>query len=171
MESTLGSKLLIGETRAKMRALPAGCVHCVATSPPYWGLRDYGIPPVEWSDGSLAVFGLEKTPEEFITHAVEVFGDVRRILRDDGVVFLNLGDSYNAGGRVGHGTREGHKQGTNQGTVAATDNERPNVPGLKDGDLMNMPHRVVEALQADGWYWRSTIVWAKRSPMPESING
>lgn len=164
------NRLIIDECRAGMRTLPAGCVQCCVTSPPYWGLRDYGIAPVEWESGPPCVFGLEPTPELFVQHAVEVFRDVRRILRDDGVLFLNLGDSYNAfNGGAGPSSALSVRQSS----------ERPDLPtgyglknkSLKPGDLCNIPHRVAAALQADGWYWRSTIIWSKRSPMPESISG
>lgn len=153
-----------------MRSMPAGCVHCVKTSPPYWGLRDYGIPPSDWANGWNGVYGLEPTPEMFIENSVEVFGDVRRILRDDGVLFLNLGDSYNAyNGGAGPSSALSQTQSA----------ERPALEtgyglknkGLKPGDLCNVPHRVATALQADGWFWRSTIIWGKRSPMPESVSG
>mgnify|MGYP001594673112 CR=1 FL=1 len=158
MESTLGSKLLIGETRDQMRALPPGCVQCVVTSPPYFGMRDYGIPPVEWADGSMAVLGLEKTPQEFITHMVEVFQAVKRVLRDDGVCFINLGDSYcsQPAGNFGPGMSAPADGGAYRSNKASMNWREI---GYKPGDLMNIPHRVAEALQKDGWYWRSTIVW------------
>ena len=152
-----------------MRALPERCAQCVVTSPPYWGLRDYGTAPVAWADGTTAVLGLEPTPEEFIAHLVEVFRDVRCVLRDDGTLFVNMGDSYAADGKWG---------GTTGGMQSyLPDNDRKlcgrqkRLTGLQSGNLCNIPHRVAAALQADGWHWRSTIVWAKRSPMPESISG
>lgn len=161
-------RIIIGETREAMRAMPAGSVHCVVTSPPYWGLRDYGIPGVDWADGWHGVFGLEPTPEQFITHAVEIFRDVRRVLRDDGTLWLNLGDSYAQDTKWGGQTGGKHAKGLHGTTMIGRNRT---TSGRKDGELCNLPHRVAEALSADGWFWRSTIIWAKRSPMPESISG
>lgn len=176
--TTLNSGLQVGDCRQLMRAMPAKSIHCVVTSPPYWAQRDYEIEPVDWADGTSAVLGLEETPEAFVAHLVEVFQEVRRVLRDDGVVFLNLGDSYAQGPKGNSGTlRPGDKQTTNSGSHATrrgamiSPTRTKHLPGLKPGDLLNMPHRVAAALQADGWYWRSTIVWHKRSPMPESVSG
>lgn len=140
--------------------LPDESVNCVVTSPPYWGLRDYGV------DGQI---GLESTPDAFVAKMVEVFRNVRRVLRDDGTLWLNLGDSYNAAGRVGHGSRDPKfKQATNRASAASVDECRPSDPGLKPKDLIGIPWRVALALQADGWYLRSDIIWHKPNPMPES---
>ena len=100
---------------------------------------------------------------------VGVFREVRRVLRDDGTLWLNLGDSYNAAGRKGHGTRTGFKQSTNRASAAGHDNSRPNVAHLKEKDLIGIPWRVAFALQADGWYLRQDIIWHKPNPMPESV--
>ena len=127
-------------------------VQMCVTSPPYFGLRDYG------HDGQI---GLEATPDEFVAAMVEVFGLVRELLRDDGVLWLNLGDSYNAAGRNGHGTRQGFKQGTNRASSWKHDNCRPSVETLKPKDLIGIPWRVAFALQADGWYLRREIIWHK----------
>jgi DNA modification methylase len=123
-------------------------------------LRDYGV------DGQL---GLESTPEEYVAKMVEVFREVRRVLRDDGTVWLNLGDSYNAAGRVGHGTSIGYKQRTNRASALGADHTRPSAGALKEKDLVGIPWRVAFALQADGWYLRSDIIWAKPNPMPEPV--
>jgi DNA modification methylase len=141
--------------------IPDQAVQCVVTSPPYWGLRDYGV------EGQI---GLEKTPEEFITKMVEVFREVRRVLRDDGTVWLNLGDAYTADGR-GQSSTMGPKSGTFHGQIKQF---HPLTPfklnhGLKQKDLIGMPWRVAFALQADGWYLRSDIIWSKPNPMPESV--
>lgn len=129
-------------------------VHTVVTSPPYFGLRDYG------HDGQI---GLEPTPDEFVEALVEVFREVRRVLRDDGTVWLNLGDSY-AASRSYQVTPTKHKN---------LDFGRSNafkVPeGLKPKDLIGIPWRVAFALQADGWYLRQDIIWHKPNPMPESV--
>ena len=153
-------RILVGDVIDGLRSLPDAIVHCCVTSPPYWGLRDYGV------DGQI---GLESSPDAYVSKMVEVFREVRRVLRDDGTLWLNIGDSYNAAGRTGHGTRVGYKQSTNRASNTGADNCRPNVEGLKPKDLCMIPWRVALALQADGWYLRSVIVWAKKSPMPESV--
>jgi hypothetical protein len=149
-----------GDCRAVLAELPAESVHCVVTSPPYWGLRDYGDP------GQL---GLEPTPEEYVANMVAVFRPVSRVLRADGTVWLNLGDSYAV-------TRAGAAYGWTNGQTSTRDAETmaayksPGLPpGLKPKDLVGIPWRVAFALQADGWYLRSDIIWAKPNPMPESV--
>ena len=127
-------------------------VHCCVGSPPYWKLRDYGEPDQ---------LGLEATPEAYVAALVAVFREVKRVLRDDGVIFVVLGDSYNAAGRHGHGTRTGTKQGTNRASAAGQDLHRPTAPTLKPKDLVGIPWRVAFALQADGWWLRSDIIWEK----------
>lgn len=149
--------LHIGDVMAVLPTLPERSVHTVVTSPPYFALRSYL--PKGHADKDKEI-GSEPTPEAFIATMVAVFREVRRVLRDDGALWLNLGDGYSAGGRVGHGTRQGYKQQTNVGTIVATDIDRPQ--GGESGQLLNIPHRVAEALRADGWIWRQTIVWAKR---------
>ncbi len=154
-------KILQGDCREVIKTLPAESVNCCVTSPPYWGLRDYGC------EGQI---GLESTPEEYVGKLVEVFREVRRVLQDDGTLWLNLGDSYASGGRDGHGKRVGYKQQTNRGMCGEADPRRaPQPDGLKPKDLVGIPWRVAFALQADGWYLRSDIIWAKPNPMPESV--
>lgn len=168
------NKLIVGECRAVMRALPERSVQCVVTSPPYWGLRDYGLPPVAWSDGWSGCYGLEPNPEMFIGHTLEVFREVRRILRDDGTLFMNFGDSYSAGTtaeRNPSANHGGNGYGKHGYWINENNTHRVNDPSRKTGELLNLPHKIAEALSADGWYWRSTIIWAKRAPMPESISG
>ena len=148
--------ILIGDVRQKLKELPDKSVHCCVTSPPYFGLRDYG------EDGQI---GLEDTPEQFVANMIEVFREVWRVLRDDGTLWLNLGDSYSGSGKGP------------AGNLGATHNERwlehkhsaivPN--GLKPKDLIGIPWRVAFALQADGWYLRQDIIWHKPNPMPESV--
>jgi len=137
-----------------------GSVQTCVTSPPYFGLRNYGV------EGQL---GLEQTPDEYVANMVEVFRAVRDVLADDGTLWLNIGDSYNAAGRTGHGTRVGFKQGTNRASAEGADNCRPSVDGLKPKDLIGIPWRVAFALQADGWFLRQDIIWHKPNPMPESV--
>jgi len=134
-------------------------VHTVVTSPPYFGLRDYG------HDGQI---GLEPTPEEFVAALVEVFREVRRVLRDDGTVWLNLGDSYATQG----GDRKNHQNQTGFGGGKKTQIEANVARRTKDiaaKQLMGIPWRVAFALQADGWYLRQDIIWHKPNPMPESV--
>jgi DNA modification methylase len=146
---------LVGDAAEQLATLPAGIVQTCATSPPYWGLRDYG------EAGQL---GLESTPDEYVARMVEVFREVRRVLRDDGTLWLNLGDSYNGSSGSGGDTP---KQSTNVGSFH--DGGIRRAPGLKPKDLVGIPWRVAFALQADGWYLRSDIVWHKPNPMPSSV--
>lgn len=106
----------------------------------------------------------------YICHMRAVFSEVWRVLRPDGTLWLNCSDSYNAAGRAGHGTRIGYKQGTNRASATGADMCRPTAPGLKEKDLCGIPQRLALALQADGFYWRSEIIYAKKNPMPESCN-
>ena len=144
-----------GDCLSLMKDWPDSVIQCCVTSPPYWGLRDYG------HNGQI---GLENTPEEYVAKMVEVFREIKRVLRDDGTLFLNLGDSYSAGGRGGG--PPGEKQSTNIGSLLGP----VKCPqGFKPKNRLGIPHRVVIALQQDGWYWRDEIVWAKPNPMPESV--
>ena len=146
--------------------LPDKSIHCVTTSPPYWGLRKYsGVD----GRGMFPNLGLEPTPQEFIQNMVMIFREVRRVLRDDGVVWLNLGDSFSGSG--GPGNQWDNKRGI-RGTKDFVKFDNPNrKPGPNAGNLMMMPHRVAIALQDDGWIVRNDVVWFKRNPMPESVNG
>jgi DNA modification methylase len=142
--------------------IPDQHVQTCITSPPYWGLRDYGV------EGQL---GLEKTPEEFVERMVQVFRHVRRILRDDGTLWLNLGDSY-TGGKTGRDDKNdggGLYNGKQAGWTGKETRNRKVPTGLKPKDLCGIPWRVALALQADGWYLRQDIIWHKPNPMPESV--
>jgi len=144
-----GSSLLV------LKFLKAGSVQCVVTSPPYWGLRDYGV------EGQL---GLEASPAAYVERMVEVFHEVQRVLRDDGTLWLNLSSSYNSqGGERKYGSFDG---GTGR---AQAPGPRINGQGFKPKDMVPIPWMVAMALQADGWYLRSDIIWAKPNPMPESM--
>lgn len=157
------ARLLYGiDVRDGLRMLESESVHCVVTSPPYWALRDYG-----GRDGQV---GLEDTPDAYVEQVVDVFREVRRVLRPEGTVWLNLGDSYTSGGRSGHGTRVGYKQQTNRGMNGTNDPVRPPQPdGLKPKDLVGIPWMVAFALRADGWWLRSDVIWQKANSMPESV--
>lgn len=149
-------RILTGDALERLAELEDGSVQCVVTSPPYWGLRDYGI------DGQL---GLEKTPEEYVGKLVEVFREVRRVLRDDGTLWLNLGDSYANDTKWGGSSGGKHVEALYGKTGVG---RQKVTTGLKPKDLVGIPWRVAFALQAD-WYLRSDIIWSKPNPMPESV--
>lgn len=171
-------RILTGDCREVLKGLPDESVHCVVTSPPYWGLRDYGT-------GTSGI-GLEETMAEHMVALVAVFAEVRRVLRSDGTIWVNYGDAYagswgaqgrgdkqsemEIGGRIEGGNRKSlsetqiiaHPKRTQTGSLSRTG-------GCKAKDLMGLPWRLAFALQADGWWLRSDIIWAKPNPMPESI--
>ncbi len=221
------TKILCGDVLQQLRTLPDESVNCCVTSPPYWGLRDYQIPPQVWGgdpyhshewgveikahstsgfhrrkqqtvtggiknfssrangQGSfcecgawLGSLGLEPTPELYVAHVVEIFQEVRRVLRSDGTLWLNLGDCYSGGNKGNSGPmRPNCKQASNIGSMSTRRRDTgPLSPtraggydGLKVKDLVGIPWRVAFALQADGWYLRSDIIWHKTNPMPESV--
>lgn len=148
--------ILVGDVKQQLQSLADGSVNCVVTSPPYWGLRDYG------QEGQL---GLEPTPEEYVDNMVEVFREVRRVLSDDGTLWLNIGDSYSGSGKgpagnLGKKHNERHLEHKHSKVV-------PN--GTKPKDLVGVPWMLAFALRADGWYLRQDIIWAKPNVMPESV--
>jgi DNA modification methylase len=153
-----------GDCLEVMATMADNSVHCCVTSPPYWGLRDYG------HDGQI---GLEATPEQYVARIVEVFREVRRVLRDDGTLWLNLGDSYaSSGTNSPPSDKSGLNGGKGCGTYEKVMNglgRAPTPPGLKPKDLVGIPWRVAFALQADGWWLRQDIIWHKPNPMPESV--
>ncbi|HUU97477.1 MAG TPA: site-specific DNA-methyltransferase [Phycisphaerae bacterium] len=156
-------RILTGDCREVLPTLPDASVHCCVTSPPYWGLRDYG-------HGDQ--LGLEPTPDEYVAKMVAVFREVWRVLRDDGTLWLNLGDSYCANG--GGGERRMIELGRpSPGALSKPehlcDKKRSAQTGLKPKDLVGIPWRVAFALQADGWWLRQDIIWSKPNPMPESV--
>ena len=150
-------KILVGDVRERLAELPDESVNCVVTSPPYYGLRDYGI------DGQM---GLEPTPNEYIAAMVDVFRDVRRVLRADGTCWLNVGDSFANDGKWGGSSGGKHVTALHGDTGVG---RRKKDTGLKPKDLMMVPARLALALQADGWWLRSDIIWHKPNPMPESV--
>lgn len=163
----MGVEVLTGDCRELLDAMPAASVQCCVTSPPYFGLRDYG---------AAGQIGLEPTPDKYVAELVAVFRKVHQVLRDDGTLWLNLGDSYSVRhvGRRDHGTgnptsRLGPKMdGVPGGTEIKAGSNRL-VSGYKPKDLLMIPARVALALQADGWWLRSDIIWQKLNPMPESV--
>jgi DNA modification methylase len=159
------AKILVGDCIKIMATLPADSVQCCVTSPPYFGLRDYGV------DGQI---GLEPTLAEWVAKMVDVFAQVRRVLKPDGVLWLNLGDAY-AGSWGGQSRGDGKAVSALSAAQVLAAPDRTHTgslgksPGLKAKDLMGQPWRVAFALQDDGWYLRSEIIWHKPNPMPESI--
>jgi DNA modification methylase len=199
------AQILIGDVREQLAQIKSGTVQTCVTSPPYWGLRDYGT--AEWQGGDESCdhshflggngdkskkqttsegtqkyqyrdickkcgalridnqIGLEQTPEAFVQNLVEVFREVKRVLRDDGTLWLNLGDSYSGSGKGPAGnlgkTHDERNMETKHSAIVPA--------GLKPKDLVGIPWRVAFALQADGWYLRQDIIWAKPNPMPESV--
>jgi site-specific DNA-methyltransferase (cytosine-N4-specific) len=142
-----------GDALYVLQRLPSASVQCVVTSPPYWGLRDYDVPDQ---------IGLEPTLPQFINRLVAIFSEVRRVLRNDGVFWLNIGDGYTSGNR---GWRAPDRK--NRARAMTT---RPDTPiGLKPKDLLGVPWRLALALQDDGWYLRADVVWNKPNAMPESV--
>jgi DNA modification methylase len=171
---------------AGLGLLPGKSVHCAITSPPYWGLRDYGIPPTEWPavefipaaglppytvPAMSSVFGLEPDPWSYVGHSVHVFRQIHRVLRDDGTLWLNLGDSFCSGNVSLSSNRHPSRGQKNTVHVSEmTQDMRPLPSGLKPKDLIGIPWMVAKALQADGWYLRMDAIWAKKNCMPESVN-
>lgn len=158
--------ILVGDAIEQLATLPSGCVRCCVTSPPYWGLRDYGHP------GQI---GLEETLGEYVEKMVEVFRAVRRVLADDGTLWLNLGDSYVASPNSGTGwdtstlTKANGRPRQIQLAQRASMRGGRDFGALRPKNVLGVPWRVAFALQDDGWYLRSDIIWAKPNPMPESV--
>ena len=150
-------RIIQGDALDALRTLPDRSAQCCITSPPYYQKRDYGI------QGQI---GLEKTPEAYVQKLVRVFQEVRRVLRPDGTLFLNIGDSYAGSGRGPTGKNgigdQGKRQGFTDPGVIVPD-------GMKPKDLMGIPWILAFALRADGWYLRSEIIWSKSNPMPQSV--
>ena len=150
--------LLTGDCRDILPTMDAESVNCCVTSPPYYGLRDYG------AEGQI---GLEETPAAYVQKLVEVFREVKRVLREDGTVWLNLGDSYAGSGKGAWNTTDVQKEIYVPKPCGPQSKCR--TPGSKPKDLIGIPWRVAFALQADGWYLRQDIIWSKPNPMPESV--
>lgn len=162
------AKIIVGDALDMLKGLGSGIAQTCITSPPYWGLRDYGHEDQ---------IGLEGSPQEYVTKMVDVFREIRRVLKDDGTLWLNLGDSYAGARTAGGGTMNGFNDryfdrttdGGKQKEVDISKPARPAAVGLKPKDLIGIPWRVAFALQEDGWYLRQDIIWAKPNPMPESV--
>jgi DNA modification methylase len=154
----LEARVIVGNNSHTIKNLADKSIQTVVTSPPYWGLRDYG------DENQI---GLETTPQEFIEQLCLVFDEVWRVLKDDGTIWVNLGDSYAGSGAGGGGNRKGNEHGQHDAFVEIGRPATPN--GLKAKDLVGIPWRFAFAMQARGWYLRQDIIWAKPNPMPESV--
>jgi DNA modification methylase len=162
-------QIIQGDCREALKTLPGASVQCCVTSPPYFGLRSYlpDADPLKPHE-----IGLEETPDAYVANMVAVFREVRRVLRDDAVLWLNLGDSYCSTDKWGGGGNVGKHTVGVDGRVPSwesTRQKRPPLPGLKPKDLIGIPWRVAFALQADGWWLRGDHIWAKPNGMPESV--
>lgn len=154
-------RIHVGDSLAILSTMPSESVHCVVTSPPYYGLRDYGV---------AGQMGMEETPAEFIANMVALFDEVRRVLRSDGTCWVNMGDSYARAGGTDKKVSETALVGSTRNTLTQMSDRTSKLSGgFKSKDLMMMPHRLAIALQDAGWYVRQDIVWAKPNPMPESV--
>lgn len=159
------NKIFQGDSLQVLKTFPDNLVDTIITSPPYWGLRDYGV------EGQL---GLEKTPDEYVSKMVEIFRELKRVLKKEGTCWLNLGDSYanNGPGSWGSSDKSTLTTGSKMGAWAPGKKigiTPPRNSGLKSKDLVGIPWRVAFSLQADGWYLRQDIIWHKPNPMPESV--
>ncbi|HET6631545.1 MAG TPA: site-specific DNA-methyltransferase [Rhodanobacteraceae bacterium] len=193
----MSGQIHVGDCLEVMRGMPAESVQCCVTSPPYYGLRDYDVRPTSWPATEATIFpafpplaipamecclGLEPDPWAFIAHCVEIFREVRRLLRNDGTLWLNIGDSYCGARRGGQGDKcglEGSRHNQRESRRAQTASRRRDdepIPrsdiaheGLKSKDMLGIPWMLAFALRADGWYLRQDIIWSKTNPMPESV--
>jgi len=160
-------QLYHGDCLETLKTFASESINCCVTSPPYFGLRDYGV------DGQI---GMEHTPDDFVNSLVTVFREVRRVLKDDGTLWVNLGDSYSAhkdcksiGQSLAKGTTRENAHVIEKGKSRTKDSKMLKSVGLKNKDLIGIPWMVAFALRADGWYLRSDIIWSKPNPMPESV--
>ncbi len=154
-----GTTILEGDCREVLKQLEAESIQCCVTSPPYWGLRDYD---------HESQIGAEPSPIEYVKNLVEAFREVKRVLADEGTLWLNVGDGYARNGGTGN-CGPNAKVGNTRKLVQKRNCKVPVCWGLKDRDLMGLPWRVAFGLQEDGWILRSHITWVKRAPMPESV--
>jgi DNA modification methylase len=156
--------IITGDVRETLKQLSDQSVNCCVTSPPYWGLRDYG------HNGQI---GLEQTPDQYLEELVAVFHEVKRVLRDDGTLWLNIGDSYASfrDGKATPDTIRGASLGTLVDKGKASNRKASTFEGtpIKHKDLIGIPWMLAFALRADGWHLRQDIIWAKPNPMPESV--
>ena len=156
----LHEEIITGDCLKELKNLPNESVNCCVTSPPYFNLRDYGV------DGQI---GMEDTPEEFIKKLTEVFREVRRVLKDDGTLWVNIGDSYCNSNGYARASEEFQRSGRNDALANDRSLSVLHEAGFKTKDLMGIPWMLAFALREDGWYLRQDIIWHKPNPMPESV--
>jgi len=176
-------RIITGNSLDVLPTMEAASMPCCVTSPPYYGLRDYGVPPNAWPavefapmpglpmtdiPAQTACLGLETDPQAYIGHMLLIFRELWRVMRDDGVVWVNMGDSYATKPHGSGSTHDPKYAGGRNRAEGGGANRRP-IPGVKHKDLMGMPWRLAFALQANGWYLRQDIIWSKPNPMPESV--
>ena len=153
-------RILIGDARERLREMASESVHCVVTSPPYWRQRDYGM------HGQI---GLEQTPEQYVEELTTIFRELRRVLRDDGTAWINIGDKWASGGNGGGGSFMADR-GEAWAHAKNSKGWRSPPIGYKDKDLVGLPFMLAFAMRADGWFWRQCNIWAKPNGMPESVS-
>jgi DNA modification methylase len=163
------SVILKGNNLETLKTIPDCSVNCCVTSPPYFGLRDYGIPDVTFPDGWKGQHGHEESVELYVQHEVDIFREVYRVLRDDGTLWLNLGDCYCSSNGYARAQPDFQRKGRNNAPANGRNLSELHQEGLKTKDLIGVPWRVAFALQYDGWYLRQDIIWEKPNPMPESV--
>jgi DNA modification methylase len=157
------NRIIVGDALDELRKMPDGIFDTCVTSPPYYGLRDYGV------DGQI---GLEASPEEYIDKLVDIFREIKRTLKPDGTLWIVISDSYAGSGKGAANYPENakkYKQGTSKGMLGATATTKVKTPGIKEKDLIGIPWMLAFALRADGWYLRQDIIWQKPNAMPESV--
>ena len=153
-------RIITGDALDTLRTLPDNYIDCCITSPPYYGLRDYGV------DGQI---GLEQTPEQYIQRLVDVFREVRRVLRDDGTLWINIADSYGSSGKGAWRNKTAQKETYTPDPGTRITKMPKTFEDIKSKDLIGIPWLLAFALRADGWYLRQDIIWHKPNPMPESV--
>jgi DNA modification methylase len=181
------NKIMTADVIDGLKKLPDGYFHTIVSSPPYWAVRDYQIEPTSFPEVTYTLFGMieitvpamscqlghEKSPEHFIGHMVYIFRELRRVLRDDGTLWMNMGDCYNSkSGGYKNASQHGYHTYIAEGTAQATMKINRNLKnmGLKQKDQVGIPWLLAFALRSDGWYLRQDIIWHKKNPMPESVN-
>ena len=177
------NEIFVGDSLGQLQQIADKSVNCCITSPPYFALRDYGVQPHQWPEVTYSILGveihvpameaclgLEENYLHYIGHLISIFREVNRVLKKDGTLWMNLGDSYAGSGKgVGDNYTGRYKQGTHPGSRTTTTRTRNVSKTIKAKDLIGIPWAVAFALRDDGWYLRQDIIWYKRNPMPESV--
>lgn len=183
--TVMGNTIYITDVWPDIKEIPSKSVQCVVTSPPYYALRDYKLEKTNWPEVRYNLFGfeiiipemtcclgLEPSPEAFIGHLILIFREVKRVLKDDGIIWVNMGDSYASHGKTRtdeQACRKSNLKGSTTGQIACKNQINKITSGLKPKDLIGIPWTLAFALRFDGWYLRQDIIWSKPNPMPESV--